>query len=374
MMRSSYFFLIGLFFTNILAQSTNHTVLHNGLIREYRLYVPALYDGATPVPLVFNLHGYTSDNLEQEFYGDFRPIADTANFILVHPNGTFDLSGNRWWNAFGGPGPDDVGFISSLIDEIAGDYAIDLNRVYSCGMSNGGFMSYELACALSHRITAVASVTGSMPKGRFATCNPSKPIPAMQIHGTMDATVPYNGNAQFEGVEDVVDFWRNQVGASAAGVYFPWPDLDPNDGCTAEWFIYENATNSASVEFFKVSNGGHTWPGAPITIGVTNQDFSASEQIWRFFSQYSADQLANLEEAPPAIAARVYPNPSEGIFIIESAYALHRAVVCDMMGRVVQSIELDGSLQIELEIDRKGVYLIRLASSVGEENFKVIVN
>src|SRR5690606_1227667 len=173
-----------------------------------RLYIPASYDGTESVPLLFNLHGYTSNNVQQEVYADFRPIADTANFIIVHPNGTLDLGGNRYWNAFNVPGGvDDVGFLSTLIDEISQSYTIDMNRVYSTGMSNGGFMSYELACALGYRITAVASVTGAMPKNRPSTCNPPHPVPAMQIHGTADPTVPYNGNAQQESIEDVVDYW-----------------------------------------------------------------------------------------------------------------------------------------------------------------------
>ncbi|MDQ2793176.1 MAG: hypothetical protein M3Y12_04095, partial [Bacteroidota bacterium] len=78
------------------------TLQAGGLTREYRLYVPAIYARTTgAVPLLLNLHGYGSNNQEQESYGDFRPIADTANFLVVHPNGTLDGTGNRNWNTFG---------------------------------------------------------------------------------------------------------------------------------------------------------------------------------------------------------------------------------------------------------------------------------
>jgi polyhydroxybutyrate depolymerase len=83
--------------------------LWDGLQRTYRLYVPEIYDPAIETPLLFNLHGYGSNNLEQEYYGDFRPIADTANFIIAHPNGTTDISGNRFWNTFGFSDVDDIG-------------------------------------------------------------------------------------------------------------------------------------------------------------------------------------------------------------------------------------------------------------------------
>ena len=96
--------------SSLAAQTTiNSTIQSGGLTRDYRLYVPAIYTGTTSVPLVLNLHGYTSNNQQQEFYGDFRPIADTANFLVVHPNGTMDPNGNRFWNTFnGGSAVDDV--------------------------------------------------------------------------------------------------------------------------------------------------------------------------------------------------------------------------------------------------------------------------
>ena len=109
-MKSLKVILFSLVFPlTIAAQSTVQTMQHDGLTRSYRLYVPDSYDPNTAVPLVFNLHGYTSNALQQEVYGDFRSIADTANFILVHPDGTLDGSGNRFWNAFGASGGvDDV--------------------------------------------------------------------------------------------------------------------------------------------------------------------------------------------------------------------------------------------------------------------------
>jgi polyhydroxybutyrate depolymerase len=344
-----------------ICQSTNHTLVHNGVTREYRVYIPASYNAASPAPLVINLHGYTSDNITQEFYGDFRPISDTAGFILVHPNGTFDMSGNRWWNAYGFPGVDDVGFISALIDELAGNYSIDLSRVYSCGMSNGGIMSCELACALSNKITAIASVTGSMPKGRFSTCNPSKPIPMLQIHGTADSTVPFNGNSQFEAVEDVVAFWVNQTGSSPIAEFTALPDINPTDGCTAEWYVYADGINGASVEFYKVLGGGHTWPGAPLTIGVTNRDFDASGEIWRFFSQFNSTQLASTPNHTIPVT-RIFPNPSSGNVSIVSNYNMDEVIVMDVHGRLIEKLQ-PLSTKYELNLQQKGVYILQILSN-----------
>ena len=80
------------------AQTIDATITHNGGEREYTLYVPEAYDAATPTPLLLNFHGYGSNAFEQMNYGDFRSIADTAGFLLVHPEGLPDLIGTAHWN------------------------------------------------------------------------------------------------------------------------------------------------------------------------------------------------------------------------------------------------------------------------------------
>lgn len=364
---------IALFSCSIFAQTTtNYTIQHNGVTRDYRVYVPAIYDINSPTPLVFNLHGYTSDNVSQEFYGDFRPISDTANFILVHPNGTFDQYGERWWNAFDVPGVDDVGFISTLIDEVSGSYNIDLNRVYSTGMSNGGFMNYELACNLGNRIAAVASVTGTMTNNKLSSCNPSKPTPAMQIHGTMDPTVPYNGSAQYGAIEDVVDYWVNQTGSNTTPQFTAVPNINTGDGCTAEHYVYSGGQNGSSVEFFKIINGAHTWPGAPVTIGTTNQDFDASVEIWRFFSQYKLNNLLDIEDNINENSIAVYPNPSAGNIQIQSTISWDELIMIDMTGRAVQTVNTYAE-NISIEDLDAGIYSLQFRIGQNLVNKKVIV-
>src|SRR5690606_22367897 len=191
------------------AQTTvNGSFVHEGLTRTYSFYVPASYTQGQAVPLILNLHGYTSTGAAQAIYGDFRPIADTAGFIVVHPDGTPDpISGLLFWN-FGifGTTVNDVGFLEDLIDTVSAHYTIDPERVYCTGMSNGGFMTYAMACE-SDRFAAVGSVTGSMSVTMYNSCNPDHPTPAIHVHGTDDPTNPYTGNSTSESIPDVVDFW-----------------------------------------------------------------------------------------------------------------------------------------------------------------------
>ncbi len=232
------FFLSALSFLTsaLIAQTTTGTLLHDGLQRNYRLHLPTGYSADQEYPLVFNLHGFTSDALQQEFYSGMNAVADTAGFIVCYPNGV-----NNAWNvgwSFGSTA-DDVGFIENLIQELAENYGIDTTRVYSCGMSNGGFMSYRLACELNDRIAAIASVTGGMFSGYLPQCEPGRPVPILEIHGTADDVVPYDGTPNVNApVETTVNFWADNNGCAAMPDGIPLPNTAPNDGSTAERFDY----------------------------------------------------------------------------------------------------------------------------------------
>ncbi|WP_227609020.1 extracellular catalytic domain type 1 short-chain-length polyhydroxyalkanoate depolymerase [Hymenobacter translucens] len=342
-----------------------------GLRRDYRLYVPAAYRAGTPVPLLFNLHGYGSSNVEQEIYGDFRAIADTANFLVVHPNGTIEPgSGSRYWNTFGPPGtpgPDDVAFLSALIDSLRLRYSIDPDRVYSTGMSNGGFMSFELACKLSGRIAAVASVTGSMTGSRIPVCTPQHPTPILQIHGTADNTVPYNGGTAlaFASIPTVLNYWVQFNGCNPTPTITMLPNLSTTDGSTAERSVWTGGRNGSVVEHYRIIGGGHTWPGAPFTIGVTNRDINASQVVWRFLRRFRLSRLtlATASAAAPALAA--YPNPftSQLTLRLSPGVTISQLTLLNPLGQKISLANArvsNGVLQLSTGNWPAGLYLLRV--------------
>ena len=173
----------------------SETIQHDGLIREYSIYVPASYDGTTNFPLLFNLHGGGGQYCFSIAIADMSPIADTANFIVVYPQARPDPSDGNSFNWIPKvPGTfDDVPFFSSLIDTIASNYQIDQNRIYACGYSLGGDMSFELACKLNSRIAAIAPVARTMQANPNSFCSPVHPTGVLTILGTDDITSPYNG-------------------------------------------------------------------------------------------------------------------------------------------------------------------------------------
>ncbi len=164
--------------------------------RPVQLYVPSGYTGA-PTPLVILLHGYSANGAEEDLYLGLREVAESMTVLYAHPDGTTDPDGNEFWNAtnaccdFWGSGVDDSSYLASLVTEFGTRYAVDPNRVYFIGHSNGGFMSYRMACDHADVVAAIVSIAGAMWLDT-SKCNPTAPV-SVQVHGTGDTTVDYDG-------------------------------------------------------------------------------------------------------------------------------------------------------------------------------------
>lgn len=371
-MKYSIHFILCLFFISSIADQTfaqktiKTSLLHDGLTRSFSFYIPAAYSPGKPSALVFNLHGYSSNGDQQEFYGDFRKIADTAGFIIVHPNGTvFPQSGLQFWNVglVGSSNVDDVGFLHAIIDTLTTAFNIDEDRIYSTGMSNGGFMSYHLAC-VSDRFAAIASVTGSMTVLTQALCKNAKPIPVMEIHGTADAVVNYNGSTGILSIPDVLSFWIQKNGLDANTVIkTDVPNINTTDGATAEHFYYPG---NNEVEHYKVLNGGHTWPGTPIVIGTTCQDFNASVVIWNFFNKHKRQTVQTHQTEKPVI--NIYPIPAnEKLHIdlkefskIPTAIVIRNSVGIPILEHLIK----EDKFSLDIRMIPSGLYFIQCLSGL----------
>jgi len=313
------------------------------------------------------------------YYGDFRPIADTAGFLLVHPMGTLDGNNQPYWNANWGGTVDDIGFTEALIDSLALLYSVNLDRVYSTGMSNGGFMSYTLACSLSNRIAAIASVTGTMNTNQSLTCNPLHPMPVMEIHGTGDGTVPYNGAAGMSSISNTLNYWVGFNQCDVSPIVTNVPDINTFDGCTAEHYLYKNGNNGVEVEHYKIINGAHTWPGAPVVIGTTNYDINASLKIWEFFAQYDINgkinplQINKSDETK--LTVTIFPNPTNTIINITlNSFIESNFDLVDITGKEVLNKVLTSTLTtIDVSSFPKGIYFYQLVSEKENHSGKLVI-
>lgn len=345
------------FSTTIQAQvSFAESMPHDGQTRWYRIHLPPNYSTNSVLPCVLNFHGLGSNAQQQEIYSQFNQVADTAHIIVVYPEGIDNI-----WNVGFGGANDDVGFTSDLIDTLQARYNIDVESVFSTGMSNGGYMSHLLACELTDKIQAIASVTGSMVPAALSSCSPSDQIPVMQIHNTDDGTVPYNGGPFAAPIEDVVDFWVGYDNCQPANIV-DIEDIDPTDGSTVERFDYLDCDSDNEVVFYKVTGGGHTWPGSPIPFGITCQDFDASDEIWKFFYKYrSSNVVVSNNEISVANEVKITPNPFTDILTVNlPTQDLKVIQVLDLNGRVVATVnERNSSTTIDLQNYASGIYFVQ---------------
>lgn len=166
--------------------------------RPTRVIVPPGYDPSTPAPLLILLHGYTASGFIQGAYFGLTAAAGDRGMLLLQPDGTMDGARIRHWNATpaccGVPprDADDLGYVTGLIDEMKTFYSVDASRVYLLGHSNGGFMSYRIACDAADQVTAIATLAGAT-FGEPTRCDPARPISVLQIHGTLDGTILFAG-------------------------------------------------------------------------------------------------------------------------------------------------------------------------------------
>jgi polyhydroxybutyrate depolymerase len=364
--------IIGFSFPNFAQQTIDGSIMHDGIQRDYILYIPAIYDGNTDVPLVLNFHGFGSNANEQMHYGDFRDIADTEGFLLVHPEGTLS-NGDQFWNV-GFPGStstiDDVGFTEALIDELSTLYAIDLDRVYATGMSNGGFMSFLLACQLSEKIAAVASVTGSMTQDTFNDCNAQHPTPVLQIHGTSDSVVPYDGDITWTlSIVDVFSFWMNYNNCDTNPIITTFPDIYTLDGSTVDHFVYSGGDNGVTTEHLKVIGGGHTWPGSAFNFPGTNYDINASMKIWQFFSRFDINGTLSVSEFDNRQVI-IYPNPTNSKINLSLKFSeeLNYELFSSLGKRLIIGTIKTDNQEIDLSNLSPNIYYLKLGNQV----FKIL--
>ena len=260
--------------------------IHDGLDRFYLIYKPqSLNENNSPV--LFALHGYGSSAEIHKSYTHYEELAEENRFIVIYPQGykleSFSINSSSHWNVgawTAASNINDVDFIDTIIGFLSTKEQINKNRIYSSGMSNGGFMSYHLACNLSAKIAAIASVTGSMSRETLANCSPNHPTAILQIHGLQDLVVPYvgMGDLGMEPIEDVLNYWSN-INQCNPERLFAVVDYFNEKG-SIDFINYESCSNDVEIKLIRIPSMGHTWPS------LNNFNISASEEIWNFLSQF----------------------------------------------------------------------------------------
>lgn len=271
------------------------TVTVDGRERHYVLHAPPDIDASQPASLVLVLHGGGGNAANAERMSGFSALADREGFFVVYPDGSGRLGDALLtWNAGNCCGfalaseVDDTGFIRALVESLLTELPVDPKRVFVTGMSNGGMMSYRLACEAADLFAAAAPVAGAL---NIPNCSPSVPISLVAFHGTADQSVRY------EGGEPEIDADRAQridtSVAESVGAFVQRNGCDETALTTRSGSIvadiYGGCSGGTGVALYTVEGGGHAWPGGRrgSAIGdLPTEELDATEVMWAFFESH----------------------------------------------------------------------------------------
>lgn len=294
--------------------------------RHYTVHVPPGYDGSTPVPLVIDLHAYTSNPAQQKSLSGFDALSDLHGFLVAYPEG-FDPNPDglhRGWNvgsdpglAVLGSGLDDVGFVRAVVADIRAQANIDATRIYATGVSNGGGLAHRLACEASDLFAGVAPVALPLTASPMAVCQPLRPVPVFAVAGLTDLAVPYEGGLSsvfpeitfaFPAAQDSFAYWAKAVGCGDGS-----PDTMEDLGSGASCESHTMCLGAAEVALCSIHGtlfNGH--------LLYSNSDsFAVAERAWDFlspqtrpagFATPSACAAAKIKAAGKAAACLVAVN------------------------------------------------------------------
>jgi polyhydroxybutyrate depolymerase len=285
-----------------------HHLQHGGIERSYWLAVPPQGEVPSPAPLVLALHGGGGRAASMcRMRGGLLELARQGAFLLVCPQGV-----ERHWNdgrqvtrwRAQAEGIDDVGFLAAVIEDVAGRYPVDRQRVFVTGISNGGLMSYRLACERADLVSAIAPVAASMVKG--LECAPSRPVSVVILNGTTDPLVPYGGGSiGFGGdnlgrvipTDEALRRWAALNRCVGEPAEARLPDRSPADGTRLQLLSHTQCAGGSRVVLYRIEGGGHTWPGGPQylpvwLVGRVSDELDGGRVIWDFFEAQPVDDGA----------------------------------------------------------------------------------
>jgi polyhydroxybutyrate depolymerase len=253
----------------------DYSISAGGMTRTYHVHVPPHLEASVVAPLLLNLHPLVLNGAGQALFSNMNPAADERGFIVAYPDG---VSGS--WNGGSCCGAaaqqmlDDVGFMRAMIADIEAHGCIDHRRVYATGMSNGGYLSQRLGCEAADVIAAIAPASGVIGVP-LAGCQPSRPMPVLEFHGTADSLVAYSS------VAPTIATWvaRDACTDEAREIY--------RTGAV-HCDVHDHCAQGAKVILCTADGGGHCWPGsASCPVGTPIKDIDGNHYILDFLSEFT---------------------------------------------------------------------------------------
>jgi|AntAceMinimDraft_14_1070370.scaffolds.fasta_scaffold02781_7 polyhydroxybutyrate depolymerase len=370
---------------------TARTLLWDATERDYLEYVPTSYTGDNPVPVVFCLHGL-GDNMTNFNGAGFNYVADQKGWIVITPQALVaSIVGlgeiGEAWNSGAGiedapivggniilnEGVDDSGFLMAILDSLENHFNINTDSVFFMGFSMGGFMSNRMGAEYTDRVTAVASVSGTI--GKFFTPAPTSNINTLHIHGTADQTITYE-DAGFDtgmgvysvgmGAEECVDYWKTFNNTDESPIVNIFPDTQADEK-TFERYVYLNGIDDTYTVFIKVIGGDHEWYYTP------QNDIDFTTEIYKFFTN-TMDFSVNEESLTAKSDYSIFPNPAKNLVRINTENKPAVLKVYNMLGGLVKVIKLENNSIVDVSSLSEGLYIFRIWDGMKNIDKKIIIN
>lgn len=320
-----------------------------GVSRSYIVHAPS---GLTKPPLVLNFHGYDMDAASEQSYTKMDQIADREKFIVVYPNAI-----NKSWDL---SGPNDYAFVLAIIDTIKATYHIDTTRIYSCGFSQGGFMTYQLACRYSNIFAAIAPTSGTVS----GTCDLKRPVPLRMTFGTNEFDRGATQTAQFM---QSVTTWVEMLECPETPVITrPYPASNPNSLVTR--LYYGPCAGGTEVIADSVRTGGHEWPMN------TSDRINNSEETWTFLKKWTLPPVTGALPQSVAVAkTAVSAYYASGMIVVNGISENNSVRLLDTRGRKIASASSPRQCRFDIARMPGGVYVVVVDGRYASFTQRVVV-
>jgi len=333
--------------------SQTRTIKIAGVNRTYIVHAPS---GLNNPPFLLNIHGFDMSASSQQSYTQMDKIADREKFIVVYPEALPNGDNKNSWDL---SGPNDFTFLMAIIDTIDKQYQIDEKRIYACGFSQGGFMSFQLGCRYSDIFAAIAPTSGTVN----GSCNLKRPVPMRLTFGTNEFD---GGAAQTARFMEAVTFWLNLLNCPKTPVVTsPYPSTNSKSVVTR--LYYGPCDGGTEVIADSIRTGGHEWPMN------TNDRINNSEETWAFLKKFSLSATSTI---PQFTDAKTYVAPSvtynAGSIRLQGIDKNSRVQIVDTKGRVVIP-KTTAPHAINFNHRAGGVYLVTVATKSNAFTLRLVV-
>jgi polyhydroxybutyrate depolymerase len=260
--------------------SIRRTMDVGGRTRMFIEHVPAGFSANRRYPAIIAFPGRGESASELEAYSQL----DNVSAIVLYAQGLPGAGGQPSWEStpYQSASAHDYEFAADLVQLLASSSCVDPDHIDMTGKSDGAGFAASAACGLS-QVAAVATISGAFYQGENHCAAGGRPLSILNMHGTADPVVPYNGSGAhgLYATDAWLALWQQRD--QCAG-----PGTDRNIAADVIQTTWPSCLNRTEVVNYQIIGGGHTWPGAtvPSGPGATTHSIDAAQAMAAFFTAH----------------------------------------------------------------------------------------